>query len=138
MFGNKDKGASKPQSRIDCLIGAGTVVEGNIVFVGGLRIDGTVKGSVAAAEGNQGTLVLSEQAAVEGEIHVAHVVVNGAVRGPIHASESVELQARANVSGDVHYRTLEVQLGAIVEGRLVHQDAARSDKVVQLKPATSD
>ena len=138
MFGNKDKGASKPQSRIDCLIGAGTVVEGNIVFVGGLRVDGTVKGAVAAAEGNQGTLVLSEQAVVEGEIHVAHVVVNGAVRGPIHASESVELQARANVSGDVHYRTLEVQLGAIVEGRLVHQDAARSDKVVQFKPATSD
>ena len=136
MFGN-NKG-NKLQNRIDCLIGAGTTIEGNIVFSGGLRIDGHVRGDVIAADEKPGTLVLSEQARIEGEIRVSHVVINGIVVGPIHAGEYAELQAKANVTGDVYYRTLEMQLGAIVQGRLVYQAEGKSDKVVQLKPATAD
>ncbi len=135
MFGRKN---SKPQNRIDCLIGAGTVIEGNITFSGGLRVDGHVRGNVLAAEEKPGTLVLSEQARIEGEIRVSHVVINGTVVGPVHAVEYVELQSKSNVTGDVHYRTLEMHLGAIVQGRLVHQPEGKSDKVVQLKPATAD
>jgi cytoskeletal protein CcmA (bactofilin family) len=135
MFGTK---RSKPQDRIDCLIGAGTLIEGNITFTGGLRVDGHVRGSVRAAAGQGGTLVLSEQARIEGEIHVAHAVINGAVEGPVHASEYVELQPKANVTGDVRYRTLEVHLGAIVQGRLVYESDSRPEKVVQFKPAAAD
>jgi cytoskeletal protein CcmA (bactofilin family) len=135
MFGRKN---SKPQNRIDCLIGAGTVIEGNITFSGGLRVDGHVRGNVLAAEEKPGTLVLSEQARIEGEIRVSHVVINGTVVGAVHAVEYVELQTKSNVTGDVHYRTLEMHLGAIVQGRLVHQPEGKSDKVVQLKPATAD
>ena len=67
MFGPKgNNGGSKPQSRIDCLIGAGTSIEGNVAFSGGLRVDGTVRGNIVAEEGKPGTLVISEQARVEG------------------------------------------------------------------------
>jgi cytoskeletal protein CcmA (bactofilin family) len=139
MFGPKNtNGGSKPQSRIDCLIGAGTSIEGNVAFSGGLRVDGTVRGNIVAEEGKPGTLVISEAARVEGEIRVPHIVVNGTVVGPVHSTEYVELQAKANVTGDVEYNTLEMQLGAVVEGRLVHQVPAQSDKVVQLKPATGE
>ena len=34
-----------PQKRIDSLIGAGTVVDGNVTFAGGLRIDAVLRGS---------------------------------------------------------------------------------------------
>lgn len=135
MFGSK---SSKPQSRIDCLIGAGTTIEGDITFTGGLRVDGHVRGNVLASDGKAGTLVLSEQAQIEGEVRVSHVVINGTVVGPVHAGEYVELQSKANVTGDVYYRTLEMQLGAVVQGRLVYQNDAKSDKVVQLKPASGD
>ena len=135
MFGNK---GNKPQNRIDCLIGAGTTVEGNITFSGGLRVDGHVHGNVLAAEDKPGTLVLSEQARIEGEIHVSHVVINGTVVGPVYAVEYMELQAKANVTGDVYYRTLEIQLGAVVQGRLVYQPEGKSNNVVSLKPATAD
>ena len=37
---------NKPQNKIDSLIGAGTRVEGNIVFTGGLRVDGEIRGNV--------------------------------------------------------------------------------------------
>ena len=133
MFGSK--GNSKPKNSIECLIGAGTTIEGNITFAGGLRVDGRVRGDVIAADGKPGTLVLSEHAQIEGEIRVSHVVINGTVVGPVHAAEYVELQAKANVTGDVYYKTLEIQLGAVVQGRLVFQNDSKSDKVVQFKPA---
>ena len=43
-----------------------------------------------AADGQQTTLVVSEQARIEGEIRVAHLVVNGNVRGPVHAAEFLD------------------------------------------------
>jgi len=135
MFGRK---TSKPQNRIDCLIGAGTRVEGNVIFSGGLRVDGHVKGSIITEEGKAGTLVISEQAKVEGEIRVPHVVINGAVCGPVNSTEYVELQPKANVTGDVYYNALEMQLGAVVQGRLVHQDGVKSENVLLLKPATGE
>ena len=136
MFGGK--GGSKPHNNIECLIGAGATVEGSIIFTGGLRVDGRVRGDVIASEGKPGTLVLSEQAQIEGEIRVSHVVINGTVIGPVHASEYVELQPKANVTGDVHYKTLEIQLGAVVQGRLVYESGDKSENVVKLKPATAD
>ena len=54
------------------------------------------------------------------------------------ASEYLELQAKARVSGDVAYKSLEIQLGAVVEGKLLHQDNSKSDKVVAFKSATGD
>ena len=132
MFGKKPP---KPQTRIDSLIGAGTRIEGNVTFAGGLRIDGEVKGDVRGADGQAGTLVISEQARVEGEIAVAHLVVNGAVVGPVHATDFLELQPRSRVTGDVHYTTIEMHLGAVVEGRFVHKSTAAEPKPVELKLA---
>ena len=133
MFGNKP---AKPDGRIDTLIGATARVDGNVHFTGGLRIDGIVKGNVVAED--TGTVIVSEEATVEGEIRVGHAVINGKVIGPIHGAENVELQAKANVNGDVHYKSLEVHLGAIVQGRLVHAADARADKVVSFKPNAAD
>ena len=134
MFSNRQ---TKPQNRIDSLVGAGTRIEGNISFTGGLRVDGEIKGSVIADPSKPSTLVLSEQARVEGEIRVTHLVVNGTIIGPVNASEYLELQAKAKVTGDVHYKTLEIQLGAIVEGKLIHL-AEAEDKVVAFKLGSSE
>ena len=136
MFGSKK--TNKPQTRIDSLIGAGTTIEGNISFTGGLRVDGQVRGNVTSADDKPGTLVLSDQARIEGEIRVAHAVINGTVIGAVNAIEYVELQGKANVTGDVQYRTLEIQLGAVVQGRLVYQTESKSDKVVPIKSAVAE
>ena len=64
MFGKKKTGT--PQNSIDSLIGAGTRVEGNVVFTGGLRVDGEVRGNISSENPLEGTLVISEKASVEG------------------------------------------------------------------------
>ena len=132
MFGSKLKSA--PKNSIDSLIGAGTRVDGNIVFSGGLRIDGEVRGSISCETGLEGTLVISEKASVEGAITVGHVVVNGTVIGPVFAGESLELLPAARVTGDVEYHQIEMQQGAVIQGRLIHQVSA---KAVELKLASS-
>lgn len=123
----------KLQNRIDTLIGAGTVINGDVSFSGGMRIDGHVNGNVVAAPGKPSTLVLSEQGGVKGDVNVTHLVVNGDIRGSIAASEYLELHAKARVTGDVHYKMLEIQLGAVLEGRLIYIDAADHEKVVAFK-----
>ena len=135
MFGKKP---GKPQNRIDSLIGVGTRIEGNVTFAGGLRVDGEIKGDVRAAEGEACTLVVSEKARIEGEIRVAHLVVNGTIVGPVHAADFLELQPRSRVTGDVHYSSLEMHLGAVVDGRLVHLGSAAEPKTVELKLATKN
>lgn len=135
MFG-KNKG-SAPQKSIDSLIGAGTRVEGNVIFTGGLRVDGEVRGNISSENGQEGTLVISEKASVEGAITVGHVVINGVVIGPVFAGESLELLPGARVTGDVEYYQIEMQQGAVIQGRLVHQTSA-SAKTVELKLASSN
>ena len=135
MFGGNKTG-TKP-SPIDSLIGTGSTITGNIQFSGGLRIDGTVLGNIQAVGDKPGTLVLSELAKVEGEINVAHVVINGTVAGPVRAKEYLELMPKARVTGDVTYKTIEIHVGAIVMGRMVHEsDDRASEKVIEFKPAS--
>jgi cytoskeletal protein CcmA (bactofilin family) len=134
MFERKKRPQPK---RIDSLIGAGTVVDGDVTFSGGLRVDGAVHGKVATVDSQPATLVLSEQARIEGEVRVSHVVINGVVNGPVTANDYLELQAKARVNGDVVYRTLEMHVGAIVQGKLMHAEQ-ESAAVVELKRATGE
>jgi len=135
MFG---KTHSKPQTQIDSLIGANATIGGDIKFSGGLRIDGQVNGNVIATPGKPSTLVLSEQAQVNGEVSVSHLVINGTINGSVSVSEYLELQSKAKVVGDVHYKTMQIQLGAIIEGRLIHGNAEEVDKVVTFKSGSGE
>ena len=125
---------SKPQNRIDSLIGATTRIEGNVIFTGGLRVDGMVRGNVSSVAEQPGTLMVSAEARIDGEVQAAHIVVSGAINGPVHATETLELQAGSKVKGDVFYKNLEIHQGAVVEGRLVHHAAEM--KGVELKLAS--
>jgi cytoskeletal protein CcmA (bactofilin family) len=130
MFGRK----TFTQKRIDSLIGAGTTMRGDVAFEGGLRIDGTVVGDVTANDGKGGTLVVSEHARIDGRVEASHVVINGTVNGPVVARDALELQPKARVVGDVAYRTLEMHVGAFVQGRLEPVDAEPGmASVVELK-----
>ncbi len=122
MFGEK-KGKT-PQNSIDSLIGSAARVEGDVLFSGGLRVDGVVCGSIRCENPQEGTLVISEKARVEGAVAVGHVVINGTVIGPVVAWESLELLPSARVTGDVEYHRIEMQQGAVIEGRLVHRNNA--------------
>ena len=112
MFGKKK------QPPIKSLIAQGTCIEGNLKFTDGLRIDGEVIGDIRAIEGSASILVISESACVTGQIYADHVIINGRVMGPVHASELLELQPKAKIAGDVSYKALEMHQGAVISGQL--------------------
>jgi cytoskeletal protein CcmA (bactofilin family) len=131
MFGYRAKGT------IETLIGAATRVEGHVHFEGGLRVDGHVRGNVIAESGSTGMLVISEDAKVEGDVHGAHLVVNGEITGSVCATELLELQPKARITGNVTYKTLEMHGGAVVSGRLTPESGVETSADRVLKLATS-
>ena len=135
MLGALGKSKQKPCSTIDTLIGMTADLKGNIVFSGGLRIDGKVKGNITAEDDENSVLVLSEHAEVHGNVTVPHVISNGTIRGHVHCSVRIELESQAEIHGDVHYKILSVEHGAAIHGSLVQQ--FDEDVVTWLKPAAT-
>jgi cytoskeletal protein CcmA (bactofilin family) len=119
MFGRTAK------SEIDSLIGISARIEGDLVFTGGLRIDGEVHGNVIAGDAAaDSVLIVSEHARIEGEVRCANLVVNGYIAGTVRSTELLELQPKGRIHGDVHYRLLEMHGGALVTGKLTHEAAS--------------
>jgi cytoskeletal protein CcmA (bactofilin family) len=108
----------KKQPPIKSLVAQGTKIEGNVQFAEGMRIDGEVVGDIRAGAEQPSILVISETARVEGAVHADHVIINGQVLGPVHAGELLELQPKAQITGNVHYRALEMHQGAVIAGQL--------------------
>lgn len=117
---NRKRSERTPTSHDTSLIARGTVIRGDVRFSGTLHLDGRIEGLVLADESGA-VFTLSENGVVQGEIRVPHAIINGQVHGDIHAAERLELAPEARISGDVHYRTLEMAAGAQVNGRMSHQ-----------------
>jgi cytoskeletal protein CcmA (bactofilin family) len=112
MFGQQK------QPPIKSLIASGTVINGDIAFADGLRVDGHILGNLTASKDTPSLLVISETAIIVGAIYADHVIINGAVQGPIVAAQLLELQPKAKIEGDVSYKALEMHQGAVISGQL--------------------
>ena len=122
MLGKKPAPAvvQKPTDKIDTLLGPNTEIHGDVNFSGGLRVDGKLVGNVSAKDAsNNSLLTISEQGEVSGNVTVPHVVINGIVNGNVSSSGKVLLQSKAKIVGDVYYSSIEMELGATVNGNMV-------------------
>lgn len=119
MFSSKKGKKSKATNRIDTLIGRHTHIKGDISFSGGIRIDGSVAGNINATADDSSLLTLSEHGAVEGELRVPNLIINGQINGNVYASQHVELAPKARINGNVYYHVIEMAMGAEVNGLLI-------------------
>jgi len=116
MWGKKKLNSTK----IETLVGTAMEIQGDLIFSGGLHVDGKIVGNVIAEGDSHSMLILSDQGQIEGEVRVPYVVLNGQVIGDVYASERVELSRHGQVKGNVYYNLLEMAMGAEVNGNLVH------------------
>jgi cytoskeletal protein CcmA (bactofilin family) len=107
-------------ARIDTLIGPKTRINGDVIFSGGIHLDGYINGDVRSDGDAAAMLSVSEQGCVEGSVVVPSIVLNGVVKGDIEAGERVELGPQAKVHGNVHYSVIETAIGAQINGKLIH------------------
>lgn len=107
----------------------GVRFEGNLESPGTLRIDCAMKGNLRTDE----SVILGENASIEGEIHANYVMVSGRFDGVIIAKGRVEIQTKAIVTGEIHTPCLAIEPGAIFDGKC-HMLAAPQAQVS--KPIT--
>jgi cytoskeletal protein CcmA (bactofilin family) len=115
----KKKAASVDIGRLSSLLAHDTCVRGDVIFERGVRIDGRVEGNVLSGPGDDGLLVLSDKGAIVGTVKVYDAVINGRVEGDLEVEHFLELQANASVTGNITYRSMKLECGATVDGKLL-------------------
>ncbi len=108
------------------LISRATRVNGDLHFTGELIIEGQVIGNIYADDEKNAKLSIQDAGSVEGEIRAPVVIVNGKVVGNIHSSKHLELAAKGNVTGTVHYNSIEMVKGAQLNGSMVNNQAQQA------------
>lgn len=103
------------RDEINAFLGAGTNYQGKLHFQGAVRIDGNFHGEVVS----DGTLVVGQEAVVEGLVKVGQLVLSGAIQGEVEAKNKVVLHKTANLQGNIRTPVLVVEEGAVLEGQLL-------------------
>ncbi len=120
MFASDNKKLKEiSTTNVSTIIGDGTVIEGDVIFAGGLHIDGKVVGNVSATSEEMATLTLSKMGAIHGNVNVPIVVIDGEVKGDVAASDRVQLLENSRITGNVAYNLIEMSVGAEVNGQLL-------------------
>ncbi len=99
-----------------CLLGKGSHFTGHVQFEGLLRIDGFVAGNVLAQTQAGATLIVGENAIIEGDVLADSVVINGAVKGKVQANRYIEIHHRGKLLGDIKTGSLMIEPGGVFEG----------------------
>ncbi|HXC06262.1 MAG TPA: polymer-forming cytoskeletal protein [Bacteroidia bacterium] len=94
------------------LIGAGTIIEGDIKSNGDLRIDGQIKGSINV----KGKLVVGSTGTIDGEVVCQNADISGTLRAKVTVSELLSLKSTAKLSGDLITNKLSIEPGADFTG----------------------
>ena len=100
---------------INTMIGAGSMITGNVKIDGFVRIDGSIDGNIET----EGKIIIGDKAKIRGDILSSSVIVGGIVNGDIVAPEFVQIFSSAVILGDVISKKVKIEQGAIVEGYCV-------------------
>ena len=116
-FSNKSMSASS--EKFDTIIGRTTTIQGTLVLLDSVRIDGRVVGNVESAPDCKIAVAIGPTGEVTGDIKAHRVMVAGKVFGHIHAADRVEFQKDSLVQGDVSYGSIAVEHGAKLSGLIL-------------------
>lgn len=94
-------------------VGSGTVMAGEAVFKGMLRVDGNLTGRVSSEDG---TLLVGTNGQVDANVKVAVATIHGTINGDIVATKRIELGRSAKVVGNIQTPALVIEQGAVFEG----------------------
>ena len=107
------------------LLGAGTVVKGNITSTGDFRIDGTLLGSIQS----KGKVVVGATGIVEGEIICQNADISGNIKAHVTVAELLTLKSTSKLIGDIKVSKLAIEPGALFSGSCKMEAAGMKDPV---------
>lgn len=141
MIGKKGESMITQNAPADmkAVLGKGSEFEGKLKFEGTVRIDGQFKGEIISA----GTLIIGDNAKINGNIEVDSTVMSGEMHGNIKAKSRVELRAPGKLFGDLQTPVLIIEEGVIFNGNCqMSKDGKPATEAkpaaAEAKPATND
>jgi cytoskeletal protein CcmA (bactofilin family) len=113
MFNSKSKSGNEAPAGANSIIGAGTVITGDMESHGDIRIDGVLKGNLTG----RAKILIGPEGAVEGDIDGDQADVLGRITGTIRVSGLLNLRGKASVNGDIYTGKLQIEPTASFNGQ---------------------
>lgn len=102
------------KDEINAFLGVGTSYEGKLQFQGSVRIDGDFLGQITS----EGTLIVGQEAKIDGQISVSCLILSGFVKGNVEAASKVVIHKSARLQGALHSPCLVMEEGAVLDGEV--------------------
>jgi cytoskeletal protein CcmA (bactofilin family) len=103
----KDKaGPPRPNESSMSIIGPGMRITGDLATEGTVRVEGIIEGTVQAGK----AVVVGKEGEVVGDVITQDAVIGGRVRGTVTAESRLEIQATAQIEGQISARAQHLVL----------------------------
>ena len=113
MFFKDDNKVRVNQTSISTFIGADTKVEGTLITHSSARIDGTVLGGVVA----DGTVILSANGQIQGNVIAENIVVAGVIDGNLTIKDKTNIEPTGEVYGDINTARILIDEQSVFQGK---------------------
>jgi len=94
------------------IIRKGTVIKGDVICSGDIRIDGILSGKL----NSEGKVVVGETGKIEGEIICRNADISGTIKAKLTVKELLQLKSTANIVSDINTNKLSIEPGATFTG----------------------
>ena len=111
------------------IISEGTIIKGDIIANGDIRIDGDLVGNISA----KGKLVVGPKGKIDGEIVCSNIEVSGQIKGKVTASELLNMKSTSQIEGDIVAGKLSVEPGSVFTGTCAMGGSKPTDETTKTK-----
>lgn len=117
------------------VISKGTLIQGDLICDGDLRIDGELKGTIRS----RSKVMVGPEGLVDGDVECVHAEVLGCVKGSLKVQDHLYLRGNAKMEGDVLTTHFEMEPSVRFNGKCTMQDKVELSSVTKReeKPAVS-
>ena len=103
----------------DACIPYNTSFTGDIGTMGGIRVDGSVKGKISAG----GNITVGADGSIEGTVSANDVNIAGEIIGNVTATGTIQMLSGAKLIGDLAASSFAIEQGAYFKGQCLISDA---------------
>jgi cytoskeletal protein CcmA (bactofilin family) len=122
MLNKSQFGSSKSEETT--IISRGVKIEGKITSSGNIRVDGEIQGDIFC----ESNMTIGEDAKVDGQLNANTITIGGKVSGIVRAKETLILDSKSNLKGDIYTKNLVIEEGAKFDGKCKTGDTTEIGK----------
>lgn len=132
--GKRKRRFSDVEGGYETVIGPEVTITGEMHATCNVDLYGTVEGNLEI----EGLLRLREGSRVVGDITATNAIIDGEVRGAVHAREKAELRSACRVDGDLVAESVAIADGGHFEGKITMAGTREARKDVSFEEKRAD